>query len=263
MATIPNHAHQFTSEEEMKSYYDHLRYWRTCVVNTNEVIVPTQEEAKEYLVMLLDKNFNRFGSKAFRKYEERYDWRPQKFEEDGCVGLRTPTGEVLLPPIFSDAFNQFRAVPSVPDFIPVYNGKAWALASTGERPVIVTDFCYRCIMPERWDGIIYFVQDADTGKWGALSSIVPITNNRQPLRSREAISVTELLPPVADSIYEDHLYTDCAPTTFWITRKGDKIGLLTPFTATEIIYNSYKCDPDEVWIDLTTDDGKTCRVTEF
>ena len=68
MATIPDYAHQFTSAEGMKSYYDHLRYWRTCVVNTNEVIVPNQEEAKEYLVMLLDKNFDRFGSKAFRKY---------------------------------------------------------------------------------------------------------------------------------------------------------------------------------------------------
>ena len=118
-------------------------------------------------------------------------------------------------------------------------------------------------MPERWDGIIYFVQDDDTGKWGALSSIVPNTNNKHHWKSREAIGLTELLPPVADSIYEDHLYTDCAPTSFWITRQGDKIGLLTPFTATEIIYNSYKDDPDEVWVDLITDDGKTCRVTEF
>lgn len=177
MAVYP-YAYDFTSKEGMKGYYDHLRYWHTCVANTKAVIVPTREEAQEYLAMLRDKDFDRFGSEVFRKYEERYDWRAQKFEENGCVGLISPTGELILPAIFTDVFDQIRAVPYLPDFVPVFNGEAWALASTGGRPVMVTDFSYRRILPERWDGNIFFVQDAETGRWGALRQDIP---HQQPI----------------------------------------------------------------------------------
>lgn len=82
-------------------------------------------------------------------YDSRYDWRPHKSGENGFVGFVSPTGEQLLPEFFVDVFTQFDAINHQPDFVPVFNGKAWALVSLSSPPVLLTDFIYSSIIPER------------------------------------------------------------------------------------------------------------------
>ena len=50
--------------------------------------------------------------------------------------------------------------------------------------------------------------------------------------------------------------TDCAPTSFFVTRSGDKIGILTDFGYSKIIYNRYETDNTKCTFRLIRDDRK-------
>ena len=124
-----------TSEAGQKDYYEHLNHCRGCFDNTNTVIVPTREDAQEYMRLREIENklyccTDKESRKLLRQlkiYEAQYDWRPRKSGDDTFVGLISPTGEQLLPDSFADVFTQFDAISCKPIFVPVSNGEAWAL----------------------------------------------------------------------------------------------------------------------------------------
>lgn len=258
-----------TSEVGQKGYYDHLDYWRVCYKNTDPLIVPTQENALEYLKLqaerdkfyFCDDKESRRKKRQLTAYDTRYDWRPQKSGDDTFVGIISPTGEQLLPNSFADVFTQFDAINSKLEFIPVSNGEAWGIVSLTSPPVLMTDFKYNAIILERWERKIFFVQDRETLKWGALRISYPFLNRK---RYKDSLPVLEtLMPTIADEIYKDELITEDTPTTFFMTRRGDKIGILTDFGFSDIIYDSYEADNNKCTFRLIRQDRKRARRVDY
>lgn len=254
-----------TSEVGQSGYYDHLNYCRVCYDNINQLIIPTQEDALEYIELqaekdkfyFLDDKESRRKKRQLEAYDTRYDWRPQKSGNDTFVGIISPTGEQLLPNSFADVFIQFDAINSKPDFIPVSNGETWGLVALTNPTVLMTDFKYNAIIPERWERKIFFVQDRETLKWGALKISYPFLNRK---RYKDSLPVLEtLMPAIADEIYEDELMTEDAPTTFFLSRRGDKIGILTDSGYSDIIYDSYEADNSKCTFRLIRHDRKRAR----
>lgn len=258
-----------TTVQGQKYYYEYMNYWRSCVHNTNLRILPTEEESGEYL-NLKEENPSMFGLLAERKrynklqaYENNYDWRPNKSGGPHSTGLASPTGEQLLPNNFEDVFIQFDAVNDMPDFVPVSNGKGWALISLGPSPVLMTEFCYAAIIPERWERKMFFVQDKESGKWGALSIVTQTTNDFSRYKNA-LVTLETIMPCIADEIYEDEIMVDDPdelPSLFFMTRIGDKVGILTDFGYSKIIYDTYECDNSKCSFRLIRHDRRrACRA---
>lgn len=258
-----------TSEEGQKDYYEHLNYWRVCYANSNPLIVPTEEDAQEYLRLQAkqDKFYfcndteSRLKCRRLEAYNTRYDWRPRKSGDDTFVGLVSPTGEQLLPDSFADVFTQFDAINNKPIFVPVSNGEAWALVSLSNPYVLMTDFQYSAIIPERWERRIFFVQNKETKKWGALQITHPFIHKKPHRGSLPLLKI--LMPPIADEIYEDELMTKEEPTTFFMTRRGEKIGILTAFGYSNIIYDSYEADDTKCSFRLIRNDRKRAHRADY
>lgn len=258
-----------TSEAGQKDYYEHLSYWWVCYSNTNPLIVPTQEDVQEYMRLREIKNSlwgctDKESRKKLRQleiYNTQYDWRPRKSGDGTLVGLLSPTGEQLLPDSFADVFTKFDAINSKPIFVPVSNGEAWALVSLTNPPVLMTDFLYNAIIPERWERRLFFVQDKMTKKWGALLVIYPFPRIKPYKGSMPLLKA--LMPPIADTIYEDELITEEEPTTFFMTQSDDKIGILTPFGYSDIIYDQYEADNAKCTFRLIRNDRKRARRADY
>lgn len=78
------------------------------------------------------------------------------------------------------------------------------------------------------------------------------------------MSLLELLmPPIADEIYEDELMTEEEPTIFFMTRRGDKIGILTDFGYSDILYDTYETDDDKCTFRLIRNDRKRARRVSY
>jgi hypothetical protein len=154
-----------------------------------------------------------------------------------------------------DGFKEFvHACPTY--FIPVMKEGRWALYTPGYTPTLATDFRYSSIIVERWGEGLFFVQDAESGKWGALHEAHDMTR-----RSENMYKLEVLLPPIADDIYEDELMEPCASHPFWMIRCGEKVGILTPFGCTEMIYDTYEVDGEEFLFKLIGSTGK--RIVDY
>ncbi len=264
------HIIPITTPQGQREYYDYMNYWRSCVQNQNLRHSPTRENAHEFLRLIEDKHptlnirdiIRRKRERILNVYENRYDWRPKKYEENNLIGLISPTGEQLLPNMFEDVFTQFDAIKNKPNFIPVSNGDAWALISLTTAPVLVTEFRYNAIIPERWERRIFFVQDKETMKWGALRTIWQSTNTK-PRDNHTLVTIESLMPCIADDIYEDQLITDDAPTLFFMTRLGDKIGIMTDHGYSRISYDRYETDDTDCSFRLIRNDKKRTRRTNW
>ena len=257
-----------TTLKGQRDYYDYMNYWRSCTQNTNLRITPTEEDGKEYLTLKNEKP-SLFGNleerKRYRKlqaYENNYDWRPKKSGETHFIGLVSPAGEQILPNLFEDVFTQFDAINNSIQFIPVSNGDGWALVSLGTAPILVTEFRYNAIIPERWDRCIFFVQDKKTMKWGALPAIREATNALTRYK-HSLVTIEPLMPCIVDDIYEDELMTDCEPTTFFMTRIGGKIGILTNWGYSKIIYDQYETNDSDCSFRLISNDRKRTRRADL
>lgn len=174
------------------------------------------------------------------------------------VGLLTPDGRELLPAKFNDIFIQFDAINNIPDFIPVYNGKAWGLISLSSPPILVTDFKFQKIIPERWYYNIYFVQEIETLKWGALKVECPSTMKPKRLWSDIPL-IKEIMPPIVDEIFEDEILVECSCFIFYMLVKDDKIGILNDKEYTDITYDYYVVDAQNMKINLYC--GNECKKT--
>lgn len=213
-----------------------------------------------------------FGHLAERKrynklqaYENNYDWRPYKSGEVHSIGLVSPTGEQLLPNNFEDIFIQFDAINDKPNFVPVSNGEGWALVSLGPSPVLMTEFCYTAIIPERWERRMFFVQDNKTMKWGVLSIAYQPTN--KALHNKNHLLTLEtVMPCIADEIYEDEFMVEDLeemPSLFFMTRVGNKIGILTAVGYSEIIYDRYEANNEECSFRLIRNDRIRARRADW
>lgn len=72
-----------------------------------------------------------------------------------------------------------------------------------------------------------------------------------------------LMPAIADEICEDELMTEDEPTTFFMTLRGNKIGILTDFGYSDIIYDSYEADNTNCSFRLIRHDRKRARRADF
>lgn len=260
-----------TTLQGQKDYYGYLNYWRSCVHNTNLRIPLTEEEVVEY-VNLKEENPSMFGRLEKRNrynklqaYENNYDWRPYKSGEAHSIGLVSPTGEQLLPNNFDDIFIQFDAVNDKPDFVPVSNGEGCALVSLDPSPVLMTKFYYTAIIPERWERRMFFVQDNKTMKWGALKAIRQSTNINL-LGTKSLFTIEQLMPCIADDIYEDDFMVDDPeemPSMFFMLRIGNKVGILTDYGYSKIIYDSYEINSRDCSFRLIRNDRKRVRRADW
>ncbi len=256
---------EITTEQGQRNYYNHMNYWRNCISNDNKCLLPSVHEALEY-IRLKDEKPSCYGDLESRRkylkmklYDSRYDWRPTKSSDGHFTGLISPTGEQILPGFFADVFTQFDAINNPPDFIPVFNGEAWGIVALSPNPTLMTEFKFKTIVPERWERNILFVQDAETKKWGAFSTIWQQTNSR-PSMSMKTLEV--LMPCIADDIYEDELMVDDveeSPSLFFMTRIGNNIGILTDFGYSPIIFDTYETDDNEGTFRLIRNDKKRAR----
>ncbi|MCH5327864.1 MAG: hypothetical protein J1E02_02490, partial [Coprobacter sp.] len=192
----------------------------------------------------------------YEKYHYYYDWRPRKHIDKKGVGILTPDGRELLPAKFNDIFIQFDAINNIPDFIPVYNGKAWGIVSLSSPPILVVDFKYQKIIPDRWNYLTFFVQDKNSLKWGALGMHNPQTNDIKHVWY-DIPTVEEILPPISDEIFEDEILEECFCRTFYMLVKDDKIGVLNNHGYTDIIYDYYVVDDSNMGIRLYC--GNECK----
>lgn len=238
-----------TSEEGQKHYYEHLDHWRDGISENEFVISSTPEDAAAYLQLKSVKD-ELFSSKEpedkekryqFNIYDSRYDWRPHKTGESPRYGLATPDGRSLLPEKYADIFTQFDAINQIPEFLPVFDGEAWGLVSLSSPSILMADFRYKTILLERWERQLYFVQDKKTLKWGAYK-VTSRRMNRLVKGGGEIYWLEQIMPPIADEIYEDELVTENTSTPFWMTSSENKIGFLTPFGYSQIIYDTYETD---------------------
>lgn len=259
--------HPVTSQQGQKDYYNHLNYWNGCIHNRNIRILPTAEEAAEYMKLKEEKP-SMFGNQSERKmykmlqeYKNNYDWRPIISGEPHSRGLLSPTGERMLPDFFEDVFTQFDTLHDKLNHIPVSNGDGWALASIEPTCVLMTEFRYNAIISERWERKLFFVQDKNTMKWGALRSICQATNNRQNARIY-LTTVESVMPCIADEIYEDEFMVDDPeemPSLFFMLQAGNKVGILTDFGYSNIIYDTYETDDSKCSFRLIRNDRKRAR----
>lgn len=235
---------EITSRNGQLHYYEHLDYQNSCryIENPPLRIVPSLEEAEDYIRLENKIHFGNNGDKIennrYNNYRYKYDWRAQLTGQEGARGLVTPNGIMILPEQFHDIYTQFEAIFSLPHAIPVSNGKAWGLAIPGRDPLLLMDFKYRTIIPERWYGNMFLVQDFETGKWGALSYSYERTNLTRAFHFIDRLY--EVMPPIADEIYEDEYCEDDYSQIFFMTRIGDKIGILTNFGYSDILYDTYE-----------------------
>ena len=253
---------QITSEEGQRNYFDRFNFTR-CYARS-PVIKPTQDEAIEYKrLRSLVNNHTLSPCKKncedwhkYEKYHYYYDWRPHKYVDKKGVGLLTPDGRELLPAKFNDIFIQFDAINQIPEFIPVYNGKAWGLVSLSSPPILVVDFKYKKIIPDRWNYNIFFVQDKNSLKWGALGIHNPQTNDIKHIWY-DIPAIEEILSPISDEIFEDEILVDCSCFTFYMLVIDNKIGILNHSGHTDIIYDYYEVDDYHMKIRLYSGDKPT------
>lgn len=150
-------------------------------------------------------------------------------------------------------------------FKAVCDGEKMGIVSVGDHPVAMTDFRFSNIIGERMNGGLFFVQDADNGKWGAYCMTFSRVNRHEGRRSLDSkiVGLKEILPTIADEIFETDLYTDCSPTFFWVARQGDKIGIITRWNATDIIYNSFSGNEDDTMVALFQNGIFAKAITSF
>ncbi len=219
------------SYEEYQPYSD---------VPAKKRVKPTEEQAKEYVKCVKTLQYFYEGARfegveeiswdkipALSKKEEELaemalDMRDVIFEENGKVGLRRVTGEVLVPALFDEIPERYDCISEIKDpcwRVPVVRNHKYALCKMDGKGTLVTDFVYDRIFRYFWSNYKYFITVND-GKKGVI-----------------ACNGKEIVPCEMDEIYEMMDADGCIPL-----RKGDKWGLVYCGVATEVIYDDYKFD---------------------
>ena len=267
------HKISITSQSGIEHYYDHFAFCRgTADKRDTPCRMPTLEDAKEFIE--LRKKFankeewvNRLAERKaalrLRDLEQDYDWRDKIANPTGTFkGLFSPDDKALLPTKFFDILPQSMSLLHKNELSPVSNGEGFGLITLGTA-VMLTPFKYNNIVTERWERQLYFVQDNESSRWGVLRYHKVSTRGgrlRVGIFDTSVWVLDELLPCIADEIFEDEICTDCSPTLFWAFRKADKYGIITPFGHTEPVFDSYETDWENCQFILRKGD-KTVRMS--
>lgn len=256
-----------TSSKGKQDYYYPFEYYKKF---GNSIPVkrkfPSVEETFEYLDLLKEgRQGERWeqinGWRRLSKFTNLYDWRDNvTTDSEGLQGLRSPDGNKLLPEIFRTVLSQTISIKYGIEPVPVSNGDGFGLVYPSENPVMLTPFIYNDIILERWEHKFYFVQSKETGKWGALKFARIYSNDWDMDKNKRPhwiYVLVEAIPVEYDEIYEDEICTDCSPTLFWVFRKRDKLGILTPWHHSEAIYDGYDTDWENCSFTLYKDGEKT------
>ena len=201
---------------------------------------PTEEQAREYVKCVKTLQCYYEGIRvegiekismdeypAFSKKEEEFaemalDMRDIIFEENGKVGLRRVTGELLVPALFDEIPERYDCISDIGNpcwQIPVVRNHKYALCEMDGKGTLLTDFDYDRIFRYFWSNYQYFIT-VNGGKKGVI-----------------IWTGEEIVPCEMDEIYEMIDSDGCIPL-----RKGDKWGLVYCDIATEVIYDDYKFD---------------------
>ena len=203
-------------------------------------VKPTEEQAREYwkCVKTLQCYYeNRYPEGIERITDDEYpelskkeeefaamalDMRDVVFEENGKVGLRRVTGEVLVPALFDEIAERYDCISEIKDpcwSVPVVRNHKYALCRMDGKGTLVTDFVYDRIFRYFWSNYQYFIT-VNGGKKGVIDTLG-----------------REIVPCEMDEIYEMMDADGCIPL-----RKEDKWGLVFYNVATEVIYDDYQFD---------------------
>jgi hypothetical protein len=228
---------EFINKFVLLGYEEYQRY---SDVPAKKRVKPTEEQAREYVKCVKTLQYFYEGVRfegiekiswdeypAFSKKEEEFaemalDMRDVIFEENGKVGLRRVTGEVLVPALFDEIPERYDYISEIRDpcgRVPVVRDHKYALCKTDGKGTLVTDFAYDRIFRYFWSNFKYFIT-VNGGKKGVI-----------------AWNGKEIVPCEMDEIYEMMDADGCIPL-----RRGDKWGLVYCGVATEVIYDDYKFD---------------------
>lgn len=239
-----NYIYPITTQGGQSHYYDHLKY-RSRIYAENPPVLrktPTINDYEEYMALksmapgfsgLTGARLNK-ARKRLAEYEADFDWRDQLVigeGGDGC-GLRSVIGQTIVPQCFCEIRERTNSLFEKEQFIPVKESENWGIVTTGENTICALPFDFQNIITERWGKRLFFVQDWD-GNWG----VYRIINNLH----NWGISIPSIEPFVPleyDAISEAELHDTCAPITYWILHKDDKIGIMTEFAYTLAVFNS-------------------------
>lgn len=205
-------------------------------------IKPTEEQAREYAKCVITlqcfyenrypegtERITREEYPALLKKEEEFaemalDMRDVIFEENGKVGLRRVTGELLVPALFDEIPERYDCISEIQEpcgRVPVVKDHKYALCKMDGKGTLVTDFVYDRIFRYFWSNYQYFIT-VNEGKKGVIDTL-----------GREIVHCE------MDEIYEMIDEDGCMPL-----RKGDKWGLVFYDVATEVIYDDYKIEDE-------------------
>lgn len=234
-----------TTQSGWSHYYDHLKYRSRIYAEHPPVLrkTPTINDYEEYMALKsMDPGFNGLtgaklnkARKKLSEYETDFDWRDQLVTSkrgDEC-GLISVTGKTVVPRCFSEIRERPNTIFNRDPFIPVRKNENWGIVTTGDNTVCVLPFDFQNIITERWEKRLFFVQGRDE-KWGAYRNIGEFYIHK-PATSMP--SIEPFVPLEYDSISEAELEYTCAPITYWILHKDDKIGVMTEFAYTTAVFD--------------------------
>lgn len=175
--------------------------------------------------------------KKLAEFEADFEWRDQLVTSKGGdeCGLISVTGKTVIPRCFSEIRERPDTIFNKDQFIPVRKNENWGIVTTGENTICALPFDFQNIITERWGKRLFFVQDWD-GKWG----VYRIVSNISQCLTISIPSIEQFVPLEYDAISEAELYDTCAPITYWILNKDDKIGVMTEFAYTPAVFDFIK-----------------------
>lgn len=259
-----------TTQNGWTHYYDHLKY-RSRIYAENPPVLrktPTIVDYEEYMALKsVALGFNGLTGTGLNKvlkklaeYETEFDWRDQLVTGKGSdeCGLISVTGKTVVPRCFSEIRERTNSIIDSEQFIPVRIDENWGIVTTGDNSVCALPFKFQNIITERWEKRLFFVQDRDSN-WGTYRIINNFHNGR-PFKSAISIpSIEPFVPLEFDTISEAELEDTCAPVTYWILHKDDKIGIMTESSYTPAIFDSIQ-PIHEDWDFLFVKDDKRIRL---
>lgn len=256
-----------TSRVGMAHYNDHLKFRGRIYAENPRTLrkQPSKIDYEEYVYLKEQApDFDIFATKASKRkakkrlneYESDYDWRDSiisnKNDKNGLVSI---LGEIIVPCQFTEIRERTTSILNPQPFIPVKVYDDWGIISTGKNPVCALPFAYQNILTERWERQLFFVQG-----WDDLWGVFRIKNDYYDKNSTTdtpftICSIEPFAPCEYDDISEGELQDTCHPSTFWILHKNEKIGIMTPYSYTDAIFDSVELDHVEMAFTLFNGNG--------
>lgn len=193
--------------------------------------IPTQSDWNTLIELKSYANRDSESSRAYYDFYGSYNWKDNKFEENGKVGLKNAFGQILVPALYDDVLNQQDAFGGYlfPVVVVELNEK-YSLALRDGSGRTLCPFIYDDI--EELDSEHYCVNKDE--KYG-------IINNKGQ----------NIFPCVLDSAYTDIIHLP--PDVSAVVENNGKFGFVLRYTklgylGTPILINKYVNPVYEAWL---------------